>query len=274
MADIPDIRFRDGTTIPQVGFGVFKIPDDEVEAAVSTALELGYRHIDTASVYGNERGVGVALAASGLPRDEVFVTTKLSRDHMGRDNSFSEFDRSLDKLQLDEVDLFLIHWPVPSQDRYVETWEALLELKESGRARSVGVSNFKTEHLARLQQETGVMPVINQVELHPWLPQTELRAFHAEHGIVTQAWSPLAKGGEQLSDPLLVAIAERHGRSPAQVLLRWHIQLGNVIIPKSVSRQRMAENLQLFDFELSDADVAELATLESGLRTGPHPDDH
>lgn len=274
MADIPDIRFRDGTTIPQVGFGVFKIPDDEVEAAVSTALELGYRHIDTASVYGNERGVGVALAASGLPRDEVFVTTKLSRDHMGRDNSFSEFDRSLDKLQLDEVDLFLIHWPVPSQDRYVETWEALLELKESGRARSVGVSNFKTEHLARLQQETGVMPVINQVELHPWLPQTELRAFHAEHGIVTQAWSPLAKGGEQLSDPLLVAIAERHGRSPAQVLLRWHIQLGNVIIPKSVSRQRMAENLQLFDFVLSDADVAELATLESGLRTGPHPDDH
>lgn len=274
MADIPDIRFRDGTTIPQVGFGVFKIPDDEVEAAVSTALELGYRHIDTASVYGNERGVGAALAASGLPRDEVFVTTKLSRDHMGRDNAFSEFDRSLDKLQLDEVDLFLIHWPVPSQDRYVETWEALLELKESGRARSVGVSNFKTEHLARLQQETGVMPVINQVELHPWLPQTELRAFHAEHGIVTQAWSPLAKGGEQLSDPLLVAIAERHGRSPAQVLLRWHIQLGNVIIPKSVSRQRMAENLQLFDFELSDADVAELATLESGLRTGPHPDDH
>src|SRR5690625_13265 len=274
MADIPDIRFRDGTTIPQVGFGVFKIPDDEVEAAVSTALELGYRHIDTASVYGNERGVGAALAASGLPRDEVFVTTKLSRDHMGRDNSFSEFDRSLDKLQLDEVDLFLIHWPVPSQDRYVETWEALLELKESGRAHSVGVSNFKTEHLARLQQETGVMPVINQVELHPWLPQTELRAFHAEHGIVTQAWSPLAKGGEQLSDPLLVALAERHGRSPAQVLLRWHIQLGNVIIPKSVSRQRMAENLQLFDFVLSDADVAELATLESGLRTGPHPDDH
>lgn len=274
MTDIPRLKFTDGNAIPQVGYGVFKIPDDEVAEATGSALELGYRHIDTASVYGNERGTGEGLRASGVPRADVFVTTKLARTEMGHDNALREFDASLERLGLDYVDLYLIHWPVPSQDLYVETWQALLEIRDSGRARSVGVSNFNIEHLERLAAETGEMPVINQIELHPWLPQSELRAFHREHGIVTQAWSPLAKGGEQLHHPLLNELAEKHGRTPAQVLLRWHVQLGNVVIPKSVSRSRMAQNLALFDFELSAEDFTMLATLNSGLRTGPNPDDH
>lgn len=274
MTDIPVISFRDGNAIPQVGFGVFKIPDEEVTAAVSAALSLGYRHIDTASVYGNEKGTGAAIKASGIAREELFVTTKLARTEMGRDNTFREFDASLERLGLDYVDLYLIHWPVPSQDLYVETWQALLEIRQSGRARSVGVSNFQIPHLERLAAETGELPVINQIELHPFLPQAELRAFHKEHGIVTQAWSPLAKGGEHLNDRVLVEIAEKHGRTPAQVLLRWHIQLGNVVIPKSVSPSRMALNLAIFDFELSPEDFSLLATLNSGLRTGPNPDDH
>lgn len=274
MADIPVTSFRDGNVIPQVGFGVFKIPDEEVTAAVSAALSLGYRHIDTASVYGNEKGTGAAINASGIAREDLFVTTKLARTEMGRDNTFREFDASLERLGLDYVDLYLIHWPVPSQDLYVETWQALLEIRQSGRARSVGVSNFQIPHLERLAAETGELPVINQIELHPFLPQAELRAFHKEHGIVTQAWSPLAKGGEHLNDRVLVEIAEKHGRTPAQVLLRWHIQLGNVVIPKSVSPSRMALNLAIFDFELSPEDFSLLATLNSGLRTGPNPDDH
>lgn len=274
MADIPVISFRDGNVIPQVGFGVFKIPDEEVTSAVSAALSLGYRHIDTASVYGNEKGTGAAINASGIAREDLFVTTKLARTEMGRDNTFREFDASLERLGLDYVDLYLIHWPVPSQDLYVETWQALLEIRQSGRARSVGVSNFQIPHLERLAAETGELPVINQIELHPFLPQAELRAFHKEHGIVTQAWSPLAKGGEHLNDRVLVEIAEKHGRTPAQVLLRWHIQLGNVVIPKSVSPSRMALNLAIFDFELSPEDFSLLATLNSGLRTGPNPDDH
>lgn len=274
MTDIPVISFRDGNAIPQVGFGVFKIPDEEVTAAVSAALSLGYRHIDTASVYGNEKGTGAAIKASGIAREELFVTTKLARTEMGRDNTFREFDASLERLGLDYVDLYLIHWPVPSQDLYVETWQALLEIRQSGRARSVGVSNFQIPHLERLAAETGELPVINQIELHPFLPQAELRAFHKEHGIVTQAWSPLAKGGEHLNDRVLVEVAEKHGRTPAQVLLRWHIQLGNVVIPKSVSPSRMALNLAIFDFELSPEDFSLLATLNSGLRTGPNPDDH
>lgn len=273
-ADIPGISFRDGTLIPQVGFGVFKIPDAEVAEAVGSALELGYRHIDTASVYENERGTGAGLRASGVPRSEVFVTTKLARDQMGSENALREFDASLERLGLDYVDLYLIHWPVPSQDRYVETWQALQEIRDSGRARNVGVSNFKIEHLKRLQDDTGIMPVINQVELHPWLPQGELRAFHKEHGILTQAWSPLAKGGEHLQNPVLNEIAEKHGRTPAQVLLRWHTQLGNVVIPKSVSKSRMAQNLDIFDFELSTEDFSLLDTFNNGMRTGPHPDDH
>lgn len=274
MTDIPRLKFTDGNAIPQVGYGVFKIPDDEVAEATGSALELGYRHIDTASVYGNERGTGEGLRASGVPRADVFITTKLARTEMGHGNALREFDASLERLGLDYVDLYLIHWPVPSQDLYVETWQALLEIRDSGRARSVGVSNFNIEHLERLAAETGEMPVINQIELHPWLPQSELRAFHREHGIVTQAWSPLAKGGEQLHHPLLNELAEKHGRTPAQVLLRWHVQLGNVVIPKSVSRSRMAQNLALFDFELSAEDFTMLATLNSGLRTGPNPDDH
>ncbi len=274
MADIPEIKFTDGNVIPQVGYGVFKIPDDEVAEAVGSALELGYRHIDTASVYDNERGTGEGLRASGVPREDVFVTTKLARTAMGRDNAFREFDASLERLGLDHVDLYLIHWPVPSQDLFVETWQALLEIRDSGRAKSVGVSNFKIDQLERLAAETGTMPVINQIELHPWLPQAELRAFHKEHGVVTQAWSPLAKGGEQLQHPLVNELAEKHGRTPAQVLLRWHVQLGNVIIPKTVSKARMAQNLAIFDFELSTEDFSLLATLNSGLRTGPHPDDH
>lgn len=272
MSEVQVVEFTDGGGIPQVGFGVFKIPDDETAAAVGSALELGYRAIDTAAVYENERGVGEALKASGLPREELFITTKLFRGHMGRENALQQIDLSLERLGLDYVDLYLIHWPMPAEDLYVETWEALLEIRDSGRARRVGVSNFQISHLERLAAETGVMPTINQIELHPWLPQADLRSFHKQHGIITQAWSPLAKGGEHLTNPVVIEIAEKHQRTPAQVILRWHVQQGIVVIPKSVTPSRMAQNLAVFDFELSREDFSLLDTLNSGMRTGPNPD--
>ena len=268
---IPYLELNDGRQIPQLGFGVFQIPPEETARAVETALRAGYRHIDTAAAYRNEAGVAEGLRRAGIARQDVFVTTKLwNRDH-GRDAALSAFERSLERLGFDYVDLYLIHWPIPSRDLYVETWQALSELKADGRARSIGVSNFLVEHLERLIDETAVVPSVNQIELHPQLPQDELRRFDSEHGILTEAWSPLAKGGELLNDPVIEGIAADTGRTPAQVVLRWHIQLGNVVIPKSVTPARIEENLQLFDFELDDDQLEAISDLDQGHRTGPDP---
>lgn len=271
MNDVPTITLNNGQQIPQLGFGVFQVPPEDAERVVSTALETGYRSIDTAAAYRNEEGVGRAIAASGLPRDEIFVTTKLWNADHGYDEALRGFDRSANRLGLETVDLFLIHWPVPAADRYVETWRALEKLAADGRARSIGVSNFAAEHLNRLFAETGTVPAVNQIELHPRFPQAQLRALHAEHGIVTEAWSPLAQGGELLADPAVGELAQRHGVTPAQVVLRWHLQLGNIVIPKSVTPRRMRENVDLFGFELSEADLAVLAGLDTGGRIGPDP---
>ncbi|RMI39607.1 aldo/keto reductase [Streptomyces triticirhizae] len=271
MPSIPDVTLNNGVTMPQLGFGVFQVPDDETAQAVGTALEAGYRSIDTAAAYGNERGVGQALAASGIPRDQLFVTTKLWNDDQGHDRALAAFDASLERLGLDRLDLYLIHWPAPEQDRYVDTWRALERLYADGRVRAIGVSNFQVTHLQRLMDETGIVPAVNQVELHPGLPQVELRAFHREHGIATEAWSPLAKGG-LLRDASLGRVAERHDVTPAQAVLRWHLQLGNVVIPKSVTPERIRQNLDVLGFTLDEEDMATIAALESDLRTGPHPD--
>lgn len=272
MTQLPSLRLNDGNSMPQLGFGVYKISPDETASAVRTALEAGYRSIDTATLYGNEEGVGRAVNESGRPREEVFVTTKLWNDRHGYDSALAAFDQSLAELGTDYVDLYLIHWPVPSADRYVETWRALVRLREESRARSIGVSNFTEEHLSRVIGETGVVPAVNQVELHPLLPQRALRAFHTEHGIVTEAWAPLARGGSLLESPAVTAAAERHGKTPAQVVLRWHIQLGTVAIPKSVTPARIRANLDVFDFQLTGDEMAALGELDAQRRTGRHPD--
>jgi 2,5-diketo-D-gluconate reductase A len=269
---VPKIRLNNGVGIPQLGFGVFQIEPDRTAEAVLTAFEAGYRHIDTAQGYNNEEGVGEAIRASGLPRDELFVTTKLANDRHGYDEAISALDESLQRLGLDHVDLFLIHWPRPGQNRYVETWKAFEKIASDGRARAIGVSNFHVPHLKRLAEETATVPAVNQIELHPWLPQTELRAYHRRHGIATEAWSPLAKGGELLADELIVGLAEKYGKTPAQIVLRWHLQLGNIAIPKSVTPSRVRENADIFDFELSDDDVASISELGNGRRLGPDPD--
>lgn len=269
---VPPVELNNGVTIPQLGFGVFQVPDDETAAAVGHALEAGYRAIDTAAIYGNEQGVGRALAESGLAREDVFVTTKLWNADQGYDATLRAFDASLERLGLDHVDLYLIHWPTPAHDLYPESWRALTRLAAEGRIRAAGVSNFQPTHLQRLLDEGDLVPAVNQIELHPGLQQAELRAFHAEHGIATQAWSPLAQGAV-LDDPAITAIARRLDRSPAQVVLRWHLQLGNLVIPKSVTPARIRENLDVLDFELTDADMAAIAGLDRGLRTGPHPDE-
>ncbi len=268
---VPSIPLNDGTSIPQVGFGVFQVPADETERAVTAALEAGYRHIDTAAIYGNEEGVGRAIAASGLARGDLYVTTKLWNADQGADRAPGALRRSLERLGLDHVDLYLIHWPVPSADRYVETWGALQELREQGLTRSVGVSNFTPEHLERAIAETGAVPAVNQIEAHPRLAQEELRAEHARRGIATEAYSPLAQA-EVLDDPTLGAIAEAHGVTPAQVVLRWHVQLGSVVIPKSVTPERIAANLDLFGFALSDEEVARITGLSTGERVGGDPE--
>ncbi|MFD3457012.1 aldo/keto reductase [Streptomyces sp. NPDC058691] len=268
---IPHLTLNNGVTMPQVGFGVFQVPDDATAAAVTTALESGYRSVDTAAIYGNEAGVGQALAASGIPRDELFVTTKLWNADQGYDSTLAVFDASLAKLGLDHVDLYLIHWPVPARDRYTDTWRAFEKIHSEGRARAIGVSNFQPAHLRRLMDESGVIPAVNQVELHPRLQQRELRAFHAQHGIATEAWSPLAQGA-LLGDPAVTSIADRLGRTPAQVILRWHVQIGNVVIPKSVTPERIRGNLDVFGFELTDADIAAIDALDNGGRIGPDPD--
>jgi 2,5-diketo-D-gluconate reductase A len=269
--DVPQITLNDGRTIPQLGLGVYKVADDEAERVVETALGEGYRHLDTAEFYANERGVGRALQASGVPRDEVFLTTKVWNTAQGYDETLRSFDESLVKLGTDHVDLYLIHWPAPKQDKYVETYRALETIRAEGRALSIGVSNFQVAHLERLMAETDVVPAVNQVEAHPWLPQHELRAFDAAHGIVTEAWSPLARG-RILDDAALVRIGAKHGVTPAQVTIRWHLQQGLVVIPKSVTPSRIRANLDVFGFELDADDLAAVAGIETGERTGSHPD--
>lgn len=269
---VPMTRLNNGVEIPQLGFGVFQVPADETERAVTAALEAGYRHLDTAAAYQNEQGVGAAIAAAGIARDELFVTTKLWNADQGSAKAPAAFERSLELLGLDRVDLYLIHWPTPSRDLYVETWRALQEVYASGRARAIGVSNFQTGHLDRLLAETDVVPALNQIELHPFFPQDELRAFHARHGIVTEAWSPIGQGGELLEHPVVTGIAGAHGVSPAQVVLRWHLQLGNVVIPKSVTPERIRSNVDVFGFELGTGEMAQVSGLDSGKRLGPDPD--
>ena len=269
---VPDRQLADGTTIPQLGFGVWQVPDDEAETATAEAFRVGYRHIDTAAIYGNERGVGRAIAASGLDRSEIYLTTKLWNADQAGDKPFTAMDKSLHKLGLDDVDLYLIHWAAPPLGTYREAWKALVALHEQGKAKSIGVSNFHQPHLEEIIADTGVTPVINQIELHPYLQQTEMRAFNAEHGIVTEAWSPLGSGNGLLDDPVLTAIAERKGVSVAQVVLAWHLAIGNVVIPKSVTPSRIAENLAAVDVTLSGDDLAEIAALDRGQRYGSNPD--
>ncbi len=269
--DIPDVSLRGGVEIPQLGFGVFQVPPDDTEEVVLRALRAGYRHIDTAAAYRNEAAVGRAIRASGLAREEVFVTTKCFNDDQGYEESRRAFDASLERLELDRVDLYLIHWPVPAHDRYVDTWRTFIELQSEGRARAIGVSNFQPEHLDRIIAETGVTPAVNQIELHPRLQQPELRRKHEQLGIVTEAWSPLAQG-QVLDDPRIVELAERHGKTTGQVVIRWHLQLGNVVFPKSVTPERIEQNIDVFDFELSDAEMDAIEKLDRGERTGPDPD--
>ncbi|MFF8713310.1 aldo/keto reductase [Streptomyces sp. NPDC015184] len=273
MSQVPSITLNNGVEMPQLGYGVWQVPDDEAEKAVATAIESGYRSIDTAAIYENERGTGKAVAASGVPREELFVTTKLWNGDQGHDATLRAFDASLDRLGLDYVDLYLIHWPVPAKDAYVDTYRAFEKIHSEGRAKAIGVSNFLPEHLERLLGETSVVPVLNQIELHPQLQQAESRAFHAEHGIRTEAWSPLGQGKGLLEVPTIVAIARKHDRTPAQVVLRWHLQIGNVVIPKSVTPTRIAENIDVFGFELDADDLAALAALDEGKRLGPDPAD-
>lgn len=271
MSHVPSLTLNNGVEMPQLGFGVWQVPDDEAAKAVVTAIESGYRSIDTAAVYRNEEGTGRAIAASGVARDELFVTTKLWNSEQGYDSTMRAFDASLDKLGLDYVDLYLIHWPVPAKDAYVDTYRAFEKIYADGRARAIGVSNFLPEHLERLLGETSVVPALNQIELHPQLQQAESRALHAKHGIVTEAWSPLGSGKGLLEVPTVVAVAQKHGRTPAQAVLRWHLQTGHVVIPKSVTPSRIAENIDVFGFELDEDDLAAFAALDEGKRLGSHP---
>jgi 2,5-diketo-D-gluconate reductase A len=269
-APVPNVELHDGVAIPQLGFGVFQVPPAETQAAVEEALAVGYRHIDTAAAYRNEAGVGAAIAASDIPREEIFVTTKLANSQQGHDSALRACAGSLEALGLDYVDLYLIHWPLPETDLYMETWRAFEAIEIEGRSRSIGVSNFRVAELERLQREADQQPTINQVELHPYLQQPELRHWHAEHALATEAWSPIAQGAA-LGDGTIATIAAHHQRTPAQVVLRWHIQLGNVAIPKSATPARIRENFELFDFELSEDEMAAIARLDRGERTGPDP---
>jgi diketogulonate reductase-like aldo/keto reductase len=267
---IPTLPLNTGHSIPQVGFGVFQVPSQDTEAAVTTALDAGYRHIDTAAAYGNEEEVGAAIAAAGIPREDLFVTTKLWNNDQGRDRARKAFEASLGKLGLDYVDLYLIHWPAPSNGLYVETWQTLVDIHREGLIRTPGVSNFEPEHLDRLAQESDVVPAVNQIELHPYLQQQELRRVHAERGIVTEAWSPLAQG-KVLDDPAVKEIAERHGVDAGGIALAWSRQLGNVVLTKSVTPERIATNLEAALVDLSDEEMAAIAELDRGGRVGPDP---
>jgi 2,5-diketo-D-gluconate reductase A len=272
MSQVPNIRLNNGVQIPQFGFGVFQIEPGQTAEVVRTAFDAGYRHIDTAQGYGNEDGVGKAVRESGLPREEVFVTTKLINNRHGYDEAIAALDESLQTMGLDYVDLYLIHWPRPHADRYVETWRAFEKILSDGKARSIGVSNFQVPHLERLAAETGTVPAVNQIELHPLLQQSQLRDYHREHGIATEAWSPIGKGRDLLRDERIVALGEKYAKSPAQIVLRWHIQLDHIVFPKSVTPSRIRENIDVFDFELGDDDMATIGELDSGTRLGPDPD--
>ncbi len=268
---VPPISLRGDVDIPQLGFGVFQVPPGDTAQVVTRAFETGYRHIDTAAAYANESGVGEALRAADLPREEVFITTKCFNDDHGYDEATKALSTSLERLGLDFVDLYLIHWPVPSRDRYVDTWKAFVELRAQGLIRAIGVSNFQAPHLERVIEATGVVPAVNQVELHPRLQQPELRREHEELGIVTEAWSPLAQG-QVLEDPVITRIADAHGKTPGQAVIRWHLQIGNVVIPKSVTPERIEQNFDVFDFELSEEEMDAIEQLDAGERIGPDPD--
>jgi 2,5-diketo-D-gluconate reductase A len=275
MATVPTIELNDGARIPQLGFGVFQIDPDETAQAVKTALEIGYRHIDTAEMYRNERGVADGISAAAMDRSDVYITSKLNNGYHKPDDARRAFDETLTKLGSDYVDLFLIHWPLPTlyDGDFVSTWRILEEFKKDGRARSIGVSNFQIDHLERLARETETTPAVNQIEAHPYFTNDAVRGYGSQHGIATEAWSPIAQG-KVLGDPVVTRIAEAAGRTPAQVVLRWHIQRGDIVFPKSVTPQRIKENLALFDFELSDDDIKALTALDKGEdgRTGPNPD--
>lgn len=268
---VPTIEIARGIEIPQLGFGVFQVPPEDTAEVTTRAFQAGYRHVDTAAAYQNEAEVGQAFRASGLDRDDVFITTKCFNDDHGYEEAKQAFRSSIDRLDLDFVDLYLIHWPVPAHDRYVDTWRAFIDLQSDGLIRAIGVSNFQPDHLRRIVDETGVTPAVNQVELHPRFQQPGLRREHSDRGIVTEAWSPLAQGAV-LDDPVLGEIAEAHDKSAGQVVLRWHLQLGNVIFPKSVTPERIVENFDIFDFHLSDAEMTSIEELERGERIGPDPD--
>jgi 2,5-diketo-D-gluconate reductase A len=267
---VPAIELHDGVSIPQLGFGVFQVPPEETQQAVERALEVGYRHIDTAAAYRNEAGVAAGIAASGLPREDVFVTSKLWNSEQGYDSTLRACERSLEKLGTDRMDLYLIHWPVPTEDQFLDTWRAFERIHEEGKSRSIGVSNFRVEDSERLRAEAESLPTVNQIELHPRHQQAELRAYHHEHAIATEAWSPLAQGAV-LGERAIAAIADHHKRTPAQVILRWHVQIGNVVIPKSVTPERMRENFEIFDFELEQDELEAIAALDRGERIGPDP---
>ncbi len=268
---VPTVKLNDGNHIPQLGYGVWQVGNDEAVAAVSEALKAGYRHIDTAAIYGNEEGVGKAVKSSGIERGDIYLTTKLWNGEQGYESTLKAFDASLKKLGTDYVDLYLIHWPMPSKDLFMETWRAFLKLKEEGRAKSIGVSNFRTADLERIITESGVTPVLNQIELHPQFQQDELRLFHSKHDIATEAWSPLGQG-KILEDATLKAIAEKHGKSVAQIILRWHIETGNIVIPKSVTPARIKENFDIFDFRLNGTDHDAITKLDKADgRIGPNP---
>ncbi|WP_426735196.1 aldo/keto reductase [Glutamicibacter sp. 2E12] len=268
---IPTITLNDGVEMPQVGFGVFQVPNEETTAAVGSALKAGYRSIDTAAIYGNEEGVGAALAQSGLAREDLFITSKIWIADMGYEQTLEAFDASLERLGLDYLDLYLIHWPAPEKNLYIETWKALERLYAEKKIRAIGVSNFQPEHLEQLVAEGTIVPAVNQVELHPALQNREVVAANAQHGIVTEAWSPLAQGA-MLTDETIVGIAQAHEVSAAQVILRWHLQQGRVIIPKSVTESRIIANLDLFGFELTSGELASIDALDRDGRTGPNPD--
>jgi len=268
---IPSIALKDGHQIPQLGLGVFQIPAEQTRQAVLDAFEIGYRHIDTAAIYKNEQGVGEAIASADLSREQLFITTKLWSDQQGYDSTLRAFDESMAKLKLDRLDLYLIHWPCPQRGEFLATWKAFMRLRDEGRITSIGVSNFRVQDIELLISETGETPVVNQIELHPYLQQQELVEYHAANGIATEAWSPLARGGEMLADPMIKTLAEKYGKTAAQVVLRWHLDNGFVIFPKSVHAERLRENFDLFDFSLSTDDISRIATLDRGQRIGPNP---
>jgi len=274
---IPTVKLNDGSDIPQLGYGVFRVPPADTERAVGEALAVGYRHIDTAAVYGNEKGVGTAIAGSGIPRDELFITTKLWNDRHDDDEPRAAIGESLDKLGLDRVDLYLVHWPTPAADNYLQAWEKLIELRDAGLTTSIGVSNFLVPHLERIVEATGVTPAVDQIELHPAYQQRDVTAWAAGHDVRIEAWGPLGQGKYDLfGAPAVAEAASAHGKTPAQVVLRWHLQHGFIVFPKSVRRERLEENLDVLDFELTDAEVSAIDAMDSGDGSGrvsAHPDE-